>query len=67
MLKRNRVNRNIHNKFITACGKLIVTVLVSRCDFGGRDPYNPAFQSFARLVLISFAERLRILQYEMFG
>ncbi|MCF7729410.1 MAG: hypothetical protein K9M81_03475 [Chthoniobacterales bacterium] len=34
---------------------------------GSRDSYSPASQSFARLVLISFARRLMTLWYEVFG
>ncbi|MCF7729934.1 MAG: hypothetical protein K9M81_06170, partial [Chthoniobacterales bacterium] len=51
----------------TACGKLIITALVSNCDLGGMYSYSPASQSFARLVLISFAQRLMTIQYEISG
>ncbi|MCF7729276.1 MAG: hypothetical protein K9M81_02795, partial [Chthoniobacterales bacterium] len=54
----NAINREIkkltrifHTKSITACGKLIITALVSNCDLGGMYSYSPASQSFARLVL----------------
>ncbi|MCF7729586.1 MAG: hypothetical protein K9M81_04370 [Chthoniobacterales bacterium] len=36
-------------------------------EVGGRDSYSPASQSFARLVLISFAPRLMTIQYEISG
>ncbi|MCF7729726.1 MAG: hypothetical protein K9M81_05080 [Chthoniobacterales bacterium] len=36
-------------------------------EMGGRDSYSPASQSFARLVLISFARRLMTIQYEICG
>ncbi|MDH4469879.1 MAG: hypothetical protein QE493_02775, partial [Verrucomicrobiae bacterium] len=34
---------------------------------GQYETYSPASQSFARLVLISFARRLMTLQYEICG
>ena len=34
--------RIFHTKSITACGKLIITVLVSNCDLGGMYTYSPA-------------------------
>ncbi|MCF7729597.1 MAG: hypothetical protein K9M81_04425, partial [Chthoniobacterales bacterium] len=43
------------------------TALVSNCDLGGMYSYSPASQSFARLVLISFARRLMTIQYEISG
>ncbi|MCF7729848.1 MAG: hypothetical protein K9M81_05720 [Chthoniobacterales bacterium] len=52
------MTRIFHAESITACGKLIITALVSNCDLGGMYSYSPASQSFARLVLISFARRL---------
>ncbi|MDH4470464.1 MAG: hypothetical protein QE493_05800 [Verrucomicrobiae bacterium] len=42
-------------------------MLVSNCDLGGMYSYSPASQSFARLVLISFARRLMTIQYEISG
>ncbi|MCF7729654.1 MAG: hypothetical protein K9M81_04720, partial [Chthoniobacterales bacterium] len=45
----------------------IITALVSNCDLGGMYSYSPASQSFARLVLISFARRLMTIQYEISG
>jgi hypothetical protein len=59
--------RIFHTKSITACGKLIITVLVSNCDLSSMCSCSPASQSFARLVLISFARRLMTLQYEISG
>ncbi|MCF7729427.1 MAG: hypothetical protein K9M81_03565, partial [Chthoniobacterales bacterium] len=44
-----------------------ITALVSNCDLGGMYSYSPASQSFARLVLISFARRLMTIQYEISG
>ncbi|MCF7729569.1 MAG: hypothetical protein K9M81_04285 [Chthoniobacterales bacterium] len=41
--------------------------MVSNCDLGGMYSYSPASQSFARLVLISFARRFMTLQYPIFG
>ncbi|MCF7729728.1 MAG: hypothetical protein K9M81_05090 [Chthoniobacterales bacterium] len=41
--------------------------MVSNCDLGGMYSYSPASQSFARLVLISFARRLMTIQYEISG
>ncbi|MCF7729643.1 MAG: hypothetical protein K9M81_04660 [Chthoniobacterales bacterium] len=66
-LKALRLTRIFHTKSITACGKLIITTLVSNCDLGGMYSYSPASQSFARLVLISFARRLMTIQYEISG
>ncbi|MCF7729927.1 MAG: hypothetical protein K9M81_06130 [Chthoniobacterales bacterium] len=66
-LQRNRLTRIFHTKSIMACGKLIITVLVSNCDWGGRDSYSPASQSFDRLVLIRFTRHLMTLQYEICG
>ncbi|MDH4470657.1 MAG: hypothetical protein QE493_06810 [Verrucomicrobiae bacterium] len=34
-----------------ACGKLIITALVSNCDFVGRDSYSQASQSLERLAV----------------
>ena len=59
--------RIFHTKSITACGKLIITELVSNGDLGGMDTYSPASQSFTRLVLTSFAQRLMTIQYEISG
>ena len=59
--------RIFHTKSITACGKLIITALVSNGDLGGMDTYSPASQSFTRLVLTSFAQRLITIQYEISG
>ena len=59
--------RIFHTKSITACGKLIITALVSNCDLGGMYSYSPASQSFTRLVLTSFAQRLITIQYEISG
>ncbi|MCF7729899.1 MAG: hypothetical protein K9M81_05985 [Chthoniobacterales bacterium] len=61
------LTRIFHTKSITACGKLIITALVSNCDLGGMYSYSPASQSFACLVLISFARRLMMIQYEISG
>ncbi|MCF7729367.1 MAG: hypothetical protein K9M81_03250 [Chthoniobacterales bacterium] len=61
------LTRIFHTKSIPACGKLIITALVSNCDWGGRDSYSPASQFFTCLVLISFARRLMTLQYEVSG
>ncbi|MDH4470934.1 MAG: hypothetical protein QE493_08225 [Verrucomicrobiae bacterium] len=41
--------------------------LDSHFDLGSMYTYSPASQSFARLVLISFARRLITLQYEISG
>ncbi|MCF7728762.1 MAG: hypothetical protein K9M81_00175 [Chthoniobacterales bacterium] len=41
--------------------------MVSNCDLCSMCSYSPASQSFARLVLISFARRLMTLQYEISG
>ncbi|MCF7728756.1 MAG: hypothetical protein K9M81_00145 [Chthoniobacterales bacterium] len=41
--------------------------MVSNCDLGGMYSYSPASQSFARLVLISFAQRLMTIQHEISG
>jgi hypothetical protein len=41
--------RTFHNKSITACGKLIVTTLVSHGDLGVRDSYSSVSQSFTLL------------------
>ncbi|MCF7729685.1 MAG: hypothetical protein K9M81_04875 [Chthoniobacterales bacterium] len=41
--------------------------MVSNCDWGGRNSYSQALQSFSRLVLMSFAQRLMTLQYEISG
>gem|GEM_PF-2704441 len=59
--------RIFHTKSITACGKLIITALVSNCDLGGMYAYSPASQFFTRLVLTSFAQRLITIQYELSG
>ncbi|MCF7729921.1 MAG: hypothetical protein K9M81_06100 [Chthoniobacterales bacterium] len=61
------LTRIFHTKSITACGKLIITALVSNCDLGGMYSYSPASQSFARLVLISFTQRLMTIQHEISG
>ena len=45
----------------------MITALVSNGDLGGMDTYSPASQSFTRLVLTSFAQRLMTIQYEIFG
>ena len=34
------LTRIVHTQSITACGKLIITALVSNCDWGGRDSYS---------------------------
>ncbi|MCF7728978.1 MAG: hypothetical protein K9M81_01280, partial [Chthoniobacterales bacterium] len=52
------LTRIFHTKSITACGKLIITALFSNCDLSSMCTYSPASQSFARLILISFAQRL---------
>ncbi len=36
------LTRIFHTKSITACGKLIITALVSNCDLDSRDSYIPA-------------------------
>ena len=59
--------RIFHTKSITACGKLIITALFSKCDLSSMCSYSPASQSFARLVLISFAQRLMTIQHEISG
>gem|GEM_PF-1026376 len=41
--------------------------LDSHRDSSCRDSYSPAFQSFGRLALTSFVQRLMTLQYEIFG
>ena len=41
--------------------------LDSHFDLDSMYTYSPALQSFARLVLISFAQRLMTLQYEISG
>jgi hypothetical protein len=43
----------------------MATELVSNGDLGGMDTYSPASQSFTRLVLTSFAQRLMTIQYEI--
>ena len=45
----------------------MATVLVSNYDLGGMYTYSPASQSFTRLVLTSFAQRLITIQYEISG
>ena len=45
----------------------MITALVSNGDLGGMDTYSPASQSFTRLVLTSFAQRLITIQYEISG
>ena len=45
----------------------MATALVSNGDLGGMDTYSPASQSFTRLVLTSFAQRLITIQYEISG
>ncbi|KAB2642718.1 MAG: hypothetical protein DVB29_07005 [Verrucomicrobia bacterium] len=44
-----------------------MTPLDSLFDLGGRDSYSLASQSSARLVLMSFVQRLATNQYEICG
>ncbi|MCF7729953.1 MAG: hypothetical protein K9M81_06265 [Chthoniobacterales bacterium] len=60
------LTRIFHTNLLRKPGSQMDTALISNCDWSGVYSYSPALQSFARLVLISFARRLMTLQSEIF-